>query len=84
MGYFGLADVPFVPFQERGTDVFFAGSVERERASTLRPRLASRRQMAAALSATRARLPELNAQYESAGPFANPGEMLGPIEYSSG
>ncbi len=83
MGYFGLADVPFVPFEKRDVDVFFAGSVESDAGFTLRPRLASRRQMAAALAATSSRLPDLSIQYRGSGPFANPDEMLGAVQYST-
>jgi hypothetical protein len=38
--------------------------------------------MAAALAAAQARLPRLTVSYSSSGPFANPGEMLDPIDYS--
>jgi hypothetical protein len=84
MGYFGLADVPFVEFSQRSTDLFFAGSIETGAGFTLRPRLAARRQMGAALEQARLRLPTVSVRYSGSGPFANPGAMLGPAAYSSG
>jgi hypothetical protein len=83
MGYFGLTEVPYLPFAERQVDVFFAGSIESERGFTLRPRLVARRQMAAALETARDRLPGLSVDYTNAGPFANPDEMLDAETYSA-
>jgi hypothetical protein len=84
MGYFGLSDVPWVRFEQRTTDVFFAGSIESTRGFTVRPRLAARRQMVDAVDAARARLPALRLQSTSSGPFANPQEMLDSETYSRG
>jgi hypothetical protein len=83
MGSFGLTDTPFVPFAERSVDVFFAGSIEPTSGFTLRPRLAARRQMLEGLELTRRRLPRLRVDCTRSGPFANPGDMLGPAAYSA-
>jgi hypothetical protein len=83
MGYFGLIEVPFIPVADRPVDVFFAGSVESDSGLTLRPRLVARRQMAAALAATRRQQPGLRVDYSSAGPFANPAQMHDPRAYST-
>jgi hypothetical protein len=82
LGYYHLRDVERIPFDRRPNDVLFAGSVESRRGFTLRPRLISRRQMAAALDRSRALLPQLRVDYSSAGPFASPEGMLGPEAYS--
>jgi hypothetical protein len=81
MGVFGLRAVDWVPFDERATDVFFAGSIEDDAGFTLRPRLAARRQMAAALDEVR-RESSLHVDCTTAGPFANPGDMLDQRTYS--
>jgi hypothetical protein len=82
MGYFGLTDVSWVPFVERPVDVFFAGSIEADGGFTVRPRLAARRQMTAALTVAREQLPDLRADCTSSGPFANPQDMLDSDTYS--
>jgi hypothetical protein len=82
LGFFRLEDVPFAPFRERTVDVFFAGSAE-HKPFTVRPRLAARWQMAAALEDACAQLPALRADFTNGGPFANPGSMLEPGTYSS-
>lgn len=82
LGYFGLEDVPEISFDERPIDVFFAGSVE-HKPFTLRPRLAAREQMAAALDDAHARMPELRVDFSRGGPMANPRDMLAADDYSS-
>ncbi len=82
MGYYGLTEVPFVPFGQRQVDVFFAGSIERGAGFTVRPRLAARRQMSTALEAAGRRLPDVRISCRRSGPFANPAEMLDPASYS--
>jgi hypothetical protein len=83
LGYLMLDDVQFVPISQRPVDVFFAGSVESERGFTVRPRLVARRQMVAALETARRKLPDLRIDYASAGPFANPDQMMDSLEYST-
>lgn len=82
LGFFRLEDVPHVPFDDRPVDVFFAGSAE-HKPFTVRPRLAARWQMAAALEDSRRRLPDLRVDFTNGGPFANPGSMLPPDAYSA-
>lgn len=82
LGFFRLEDVPAVPFDERPVDVFFAGSAE-HKPFTVRPRLAARWQMAAALEEAQQRLPELRVDFTNGGPFANPASMLAPDAYSA-
>ncbi|HEX6388865.1 MAG TPA: hypothetical protein VFZ89_05455 [Solirubrobacteraceae bacterium] len=82
LGYFGLEDVPAIAFDERPVDVSFAGSVEPEH-FTLRPRLAARWQMAAALEAAAAQIPDLRVDFSPGGPMANPQEMLAAGDYST-
>jgi hypothetical protein len=82
LGFFRLTDEPLVPFAERETDVFFAGSIESAGGFTLRPRLVARRQMAAALEAAGRRLPTMRVDYSSGGPMANPGAMVDGESYS--
>jgi hypothetical protein len=83
LGYFGLVDCPPVPFAERPTDVFFAGSVEPGRSFTVRPRLAARRQMLAALAIAQRRCPGLRVDCTRSGPFANPQDMLSASTYTA-
>ena len=83
MGVFGLREVEWMPFDERPTDVFFAGSIEDGQGFTIRPRLAARRQMAAALEAARSQLPIARVDCTTSGPFANPQNMLDERAYSS-
>jgi hypothetical protein len=82
LGFFRLTDVPPVPFADRENDVFFAGSIESTHGFTLRPRLVARRQMAAALTAARVRLPAVRVDYSNGGPMANPGAMVDGDAYS--
>lgn len=82
MGYFALADAPYIPFEDRVTDVFFAGSVESENGFTLRPRLVARQQMVAAVAAAGRSNPHLRIDVTNSGPFANPDQMLDPEAYS--
>lgn len=82
LGYLRLTDVPVLPFADRPTDVFFAGSVESERGLTLRPRLVARRQMAQAVAVAQAQLPSSRIEYSNGGPMANPGASLDGAEYS--
>jgi hypothetical protein len=82
LGYFGLEDVPAIAFGERPIDVSFAGSIEPTR-FTLRPRLAARAQMAAALEDAASRMPQLRVDFSRGGPMANPQDMLAAGDYST-
>jgi hypothetical protein len=59
LGYHKLVDVPAVPFDQRTTDVFFAGALASSRRFELRPSIAARRQMMRAIGRASAQLPGL-------------------------
>jgi hypothetical protein len=79
MGHFGLVEVAFVSFADRKTDIFFAGSIDGGGQCTVRPQTVARRQMSAALAATRGRFPELPVE---SGLFASQRDGLTPDTYS--
>jgi hypothetical protein len=79
LGTYRLVDTPDVPFQDRTTDVFFAGSVPTMAKRTMRASVKARYQLADALKAAQAKLPEL--KYDFALTLRD--EMpLSPEEYS--
>jgi hypothetical protein len=59
LGYHTLVDVPEVPFDQRETDVFFAGALAPAMKIELRPSIASRKQMIAAIDEAKRALPEI-------------------------
>ncbi len=59
LGYHTLVDVEDVPFDQRATDVFFAGSLAAPLKLDLRPSIASRKQMLAAIEEAKRQLPQL-------------------------
>jgi hypothetical protein len=63
LGASALVDVADVPFSQRPTDVFFAGSVGESEGFTIRPKNVARRQMEAALEAAGRALPNLTVDY---------------------
>jgi hypothetical protein len=63
LGASALVDVADVPFSQRPTDVFFAGSVGESERFTIRPKNVARRQMEAAVEAARRALPDLTVDY---------------------
>jgi hypothetical protein len=69
LGASALVDVPAIPFAERPTDVFFAGSVGDSGRFTVRPRVLARRQMQSALQSARSAMPDLRVDYLVFGPF---------------
>jgi hypothetical protein len=63
LGASALVDVPDMPFSQRPTDVFFAGSVAESDGFTIRPKNVARRQMKAGVEAASRVLPDLNVDY---------------------
>lgn len=59
LGYHTLVDLEDVPFEQRATDVFFAGSLAAPLRLDLRPSIASRKQMLAAIEEAKRQLPQL-------------------------
>jgi hypothetical protein len=82
LGYYALTDVPDIPFGDRPTDVFFAGSTSGSDGFTLRPRLASRKLMLDALKRTRKELPEVAIETATSSGFGA-AATGGPDEYSA-
>ena len=60
LGYHKLVDVPAVPFDQRATDVFFAGALAPPMKVELRPSIAARRQMMKAIDEAKRTLPGRN------------------------
>ena len=83
LGVHGLVDVPPVPFAQRSIDVFFAGSAGDQSRLSPRPRVAARRQMAAALMQIKRDAPGLNIDYVTFGEFGATADALGPEAYSA-
>jgi hypothetical protein len=78
LGYWRQRDVPWVPFEQRGIDVFFAGSIRAGGKPSARPSVVARRQMTAAIAAATAALPSLRVEY------IRPGQpLMDAQEYST-
>jgi hypothetical protein len=58
LGVFNLHDVPFVPIDQRTTDVFFAGTTPKYGRVVLRPSVAARLQLGEALRSAETALPD--------------------------
>jgi hypothetical protein len=67
LGYWRQRDVPWVPFDRRGVDVFFAGTVPGGWKPSVRPGAAARLQMTTAIAAAAAALPNLRVEYHRPG-----------------
>lgn len=81
LGTFRLVDVPFIPVQERTTDVFFAGTAPAPGGVNLRPSVAARRQMTDGIVAAERALPRWRFEHtltQRAGDVV----AFGPEEYS--
>lgn len=77
-GTFALVDYDPLPMEQRPVDVFFGG--EAPTGWTLRAKFIARRQMAAAVAAARAALPQLRLQASAAGAASK--QSLGPAAYT--
>lgn len=69
LGVSALVELPEIPFEERPVDLFFAGSVGESGRFTVRPRVAARRAMEAAIEASRRRFPDLAVDFRTFAPF---------------
>jgi hypothetical protein len=63
LGYWRQREVPWVPFEQRTIDVFFAGTTRPGWKPSARPAVVARRQLSAALVAAAAALPSLRVEY---------------------